>query len=206
MDERSRQVAALKAIIQTLIPEAYWSQEDESPDEERFFEMVEGGEPVAIAIANELTREEIAEACSWGERGDGSIEAELRTTPVMAFLTDEQRERVRVILVAELEADKASGRAHEAAKGSCEAAWGAEERLRPYEEQFVVAMARDLVEQRGEDALDSGEGSVDERVERFPEPWRSRARKELARLRENVAGMLERKAERATSGEAAPGG
>lgn len=48
--------------------------------------------------------------------------------------------------------------------------------------------------------------AVDERVERFPEPWRSRTREELAKLRADIGGMPERQAKRAWRTEAPPGG
>ena len=113
----SRQVAALKAIVQTVIPDLYWSRK-ERRDQDCFFEMVEDSDPVSMAIANELTEDEIAAAFAWDEGDDGSIGAEFRTTPVMPFLTEEQRERARVMRIAENAADKARVFALESAGAS----------------------------------------------------------------------------------------
>ena len=201
----SRQVAALKAIVQTVIPDLYSSRK-ERRDQECFFEMVRDDDPVSMAIANALTEDEIAAAFSWGDGTDESVESEFRTTPVTPFLTEEQRERARVMRVAEHEADKARVFALDPAGTGSDGAPDAERGVKPYEEAFVAAMAKDLVEQRSGDALDGSEGSVEERIESFPEPWRSRTRKELGRLREDIAGMLEGKAQRAPRTASPPGG
>ena len=57
-NEASRKIAALTAIIQTLILELYWN-EDEEAGKRRFFDAVEEDDPVSMAIANELTGSEI---------------------------------------------------------------------------------------------------------------------------------------------------
>ena len=57
----SRQIAALKAIIQTMMPEFYLMQSDGSP-KENFFESLEKDEAIALAISNEFTESEIEDA------------------------------------------------------------------------------------------------------------------------------------------------
>ena len=54
----SRQIAALKAILKTLLPEDYLMQSGGSP-KDNFLESLEKDEPIVMAITNELTESEI---------------------------------------------------------------------------------------------------------------------------------------------------
>ena len=108
----SRKVAALTAIIQTLLPEVF-CKVGEEPDERLFVEMVTQGDPVSMAIANELTPEEIAAAFGWRDQPNGTMETEIRAMPVMVVLGEEQREGARVMCVAEEAADRIYALAHE---------------------------------------------------------------------------------------------
>ena len=101
----SRKVAALTAIIQTLLPELF-CKVGEEPDERLFVEMVKQGDPVSMAIANELTPEEIAAAFGWRDQPNGTMETEIRAMPVKAVLGEEQREGARVTCAAEEAADR----------------------------------------------------------------------------------------------------
>ena len=83
--EAQQKIAALKAIIQTLMPELYWTQA-EGGAQANFGALVEDDDPVATAIANELTEPEIDEGFAWVDRARGSTEAEMRATPIVPFL------------------------------------------------------------------------------------------------------------------------
>ena len=95
----SRQIAALKAIIQTMMPEFYLMQSGGSP-KEAFLESLEKDEPIAMAISNEFTESEIENAFGWTKMGSEGGETELRATPVTPFLNEEQTERLRASMVA----------------------------------------------------------------------------------------------------------
>ena len=95
----SRQIAAFKAIIQTMMPEFYLMQSG-GPPKENFLESLEKDEPIAMAISNELTESEIEDAFGWPKRASEGGETELRATPVTPFLNAEQTERLRASMVA----------------------------------------------------------------------------------------------------------
>ena len=67
-----RTIAALKAIIQTMLPEYYLMQSGGSP-KDNFLESLEMDEPIAMAISNEFTESEIET-----RRADGSVLAQAR--------------------------------------------------------------------------------------------------------------------------------
>ena len=178
-------LAALKSIVQTLVREHYW-EENEEEAKRRFVEMAEADLPVAMAITNELTEEELDQAFRW-PRGKG--EGGLPESPVIAFLTEEQRERVRVTSAAEDEGDRARSLAMEERDAPAGKSLPASERTGLAEERFVSAMVEDLVRRRGEGAA-VGVGTNDERIAAMPEPWKSRTRRELERLREELGEVL----------------
>ena len=95
----SRQIAALKAIVQTMMPEFYLMQSGGSP-KENFFESLEKDEAIAMAISNEFTESEIEDAFGWPKEASEGGETELRATPVTPFLNAEQTERLRASMVA----------------------------------------------------------------------------------------------------------
>ena len=97
--EAKRTIAALKAIIQTMMPEFYWMQSGGLP-KQNFLESLEKDEPIALAISNELTESEIEEAFGWTKMASEGGETELRATPVTRFLNAEQTERLRASMVA----------------------------------------------------------------------------------------------------------
>jgi len=192
-NEANRKVGALKAIIQTLLLEHYWEMDEES-GKQRFLGMAEADHLVAMAILNELTQEELAAAFRWPGGEDGDRARGLPALPVIAFLTEAQYERARVTTLAEDEGDRARSLAMEEWERSGAKAQGESELLILAEERFVSAMVKDLVARRGEDAAALEEGALEERIASMHEPWGSRTRRELERLREDLALMLEESA------------
>ena len=77
----SRQIAALKAIIQTMMPEFYLMQYG-GPPKENFLESLEKDEPIAMTISNEFTESEIEDAFGWTKMGSEGGETELRAAPL----------------------------------------------------------------------------------------------------------------------------
>lgn len=186
-----RKLAALTAIVQTMILERYWER-DEERAKRRFLRMAEADHPVAMAIVDVLSEEELDSAFRWpgGTARDGA--QGLAATPVLGFLTEAQYERARVAAVAEDAAEQAQWLVAET-PGRTNAVPG---HIEGAEDRFVSAMFEDLVERRGETAQASAKGAVDERVEAMPEPWRSLTRRELERLRKDAAGASGRASRR----------
>ena len=77
------------------MPELYWAT-IEGGAKANFRALVEDDEPVATAIATELTEHEIEEGFSWVTRSCASAEAEMQATPIVPYLTPEQAERMRI--------------------------------------------------------------------------------------------------------------
>ena len=182
-------IAALKAIVQTLVLEHYW-EEDEAKAKQRFLDLAGADHPVAMAVVNELTDEEFDAAFRWPRGANGDTRSALPATPVVAFLTEEQYERARVAAVVEDEGDRAQAFATQEPGGAGAGSLPASERVRMAQEQFVSSMLRDLAARRGEEAGEGAQGTVEERISAMPEPWRSRAMRELARLQEDLAELL----------------
>ena len=72
----SRKIAALTAIIQTLIIEHYWGVGEET-GKQRFFDAVAEDDPVSMAIANELNGPEIDVAFAWPGHTQTDVEEEV---------------------------------------------------------------------------------------------------------------------------------
>ena len=191
----TRKIAALTAIIQTLLLERYW-EVDEEAGKERFRRMVEGDHPVAMAIVNELTEDELAAAFRWPDQTRMGAGKEIPATPVVAFLTEEQYERARVTCVADDEGDFARELGMQEPIPAGASAPGASERIALAEERFVSGMIRDLVARRGEEVGMGTKGSVEERIAAMPEPWKSRSRNELQHVRENLTELFDESGER----------
>ena len=93
-----RAIAALKAIIQTMMPEFYLMQYGGLP-KENFLESLEKDEAIAMAISNEFTESEIDRCVRMDEDGERrGREAELRATPITPFLNAEQIGKLRLQL------------------------------------------------------------------------------------------------------------
>ena len=197
-NEASRKIAALTAIIQTLILEHYW-EEDEEAGKERFRRMVEGDHPVAMAIVSELTQDELDAAFTWPDETDTDVGKELAATPVVAYLTEDQYERARVTCIAEHEGEKAVALAMEEPNLPGATVLRASERIALAEERFVSGMVKDLVARRGEEISAVTKQGVEARIEAMPEPWRSRTRQELERVREHLIEMLAESGERGSA-------
>ena len=181
-------IAALTAIVQTLVLEHY-GQEDEEEARQRFLAMAEADYPVAMAIINELTEAELDAAFRWPGKNKGEEDG-LPATPVITFLSEEQRERVRVTSVAEDEGDRARAFATEEPDVPGAALFLTSERVRLAEERFVSAMVEELVRRRGEEVRPRSKGTFDETIAAMPEPWSSRTKRELERLRKDLGKML----------------
>ena len=105
-NEACRKIAALTAIVQTMMHEVYCAHG--TVDARESFDLqVEDDELLAMAIANELGEEEFAHAFGSVEAAFGSNNDELSASPVLPHLRAGQRERARVALLALEEADHA---------------------------------------------------------------------------------------------------
>ena len=175
MDEKkaSRKIAALKAIVQTLLLERYW-QQDEEEGKRDFLRAVDSDDPVSMAIVAELTEDELDAAFRWPEHARIKAGNGWLTTPVVAFLTEEQYERARITSLAADERDRIAVHALKESRADGDDAMETQERVRLAEERFVVAMVPDLVGRRGEQFDVDEKRTVDERVDAMPEPWKSR--------------------------------
>ena len=197
-NEASRKIAALTAIIQTLILEQYW-EEDEEAGKRRFLGMAEGDHPVAMAIVNELTEDELDAAFRWPGQTHMGAGKELPATPVVAFLTENQYERARVTCVAEDEGDFARELGMQEPIPAGATGPGASERIGLAEERFVSGMIRDLVVRRGEGIAAVTKEGVEARIAAMPEPWKSRSRNELEHVRKVLTELFAESGEHETA-------
>ena len=170
MEEKDvhRRIATLTAIVETMITAVYGTL-TRGQATGTFAKLVADGDPLATAISNELTREEIDRALAATECTLESHEEVLNAIPAFHHLTDGQREQARVMRVAE-----------EAVDGACEA-----ENADP-EGAFIEVMLRDLEAQRGESLETGATSRFEDWVEKLPEPWRHHARKGIESVRNRV--------------------
>ena len=189
-NEAGRKIAALKAIIQTLLLERYW-KEDEDEGKRGFLRVVASDDPVSMAIVTELTEHELDVAFRWPEQVCMVAGNELLATPVVAFLNEEQYERARITRVAADERDRVLVLALEELDLRGAEARGTEACIRLAEQRFVAAMVKDLVARRGEPLDSSTKGTVDEKIDAMPEPWKNRTQEELSELREEIRKVAE---------------
>ena len=166
-NEAHRRVGALTAIVQMLLPDRYGPASEENAMTS-FRELANAGDPLASAISNELAEPEIEQALVSRGRTYATHEAALRATSVYPYLTEEQRDRARVLRVAEDAVDRA-----------CTAGDADPERT------IIHALLADLTEHRGV-RPEKSQGSVDEVVDGLPEPWRMQARKAMESVREDA--------------------
>ena len=189
-NEPDRKLGALKAIIQAVMPEIYWDEKYKGSKTE-FEQRLKDDNPVAVAIANKLTEDEIEEAFSWIEQSHASIEAEMAATPVTAYLSATQAERVRVMLVAMDGADTAyelalqtydpPGKGHRI---------DTEDRVEIGESIFVDWMVDDAVARSGVMLERNENTTTEDRVNALPDPWRTHARVRLDELRTRLRATL----------------
>ena len=190
LTEAKHKIDALKAIVKTVMPNVYPHTEEVSA-KTFFYETIEDDDPLTMAIANELTEKEIDEAFGWVEASHGSVENELRATPIVTHLTSAQVERMRVMLVAIDAEDDAYAFATRAPNPPGTESVGKKARIGIAERFFVAAMVRDLLEQCGEAADWNPTSTGKEKFEELPEPWRKHTRNGLERVRKRTMKTLE---------------
>ena len=78
--EASRQIAALKAIVQTMLPDHYPRTHGQD-GKTLFAEQLAEDELLAMAVANELSENEFEHAFGWIDASYGTIENELAASP-----------------------------------------------------------------------------------------------------------------------------
>ena len=161
---------------------------------------------MSMAIANELTGPEIDVAFAWPGHTQTGVDEELPDTPVMAFLSEEQRERARVTSVAEEEGDRAYALAVQEPDPPEGEPIGTEGRVHLAGKLFLAAIVKDVIARGGDGDLGDQGRTVDETVDAMPEPWKSRARKRLGKLREDLKDALAEKSDRDMNGCSSPGG
>ena len=186
-DDPIRTIAALTAIVQTMLPELY------AGGARQFDEAVRDDEPLALAIGNTLRADAIAEGFAWSGVSPRSPDAELGAIPAAACLSAAQRLRARVMFVAHDAADAA----HAMALGPP----GAPRRdvasvLGLAADHFADAMTRDARSHGADVAETAPAAPIEARIAALPEPWRSRTRHDLERLTDWVRTSLEHDDER----------
>ena len=193
-NEARRNIAALTAIIQTMMHEVYSGSGKESARE--WFDLqIREDEMLAMAIANELTEEELERAFDWPEAAFQSSRNEVSATPVAAHLRAEQRTRARTALLAHEEADHAHTLAVRMPQRPGAPPLSDEERVRMGEEAFLGRIEIDVLhEHEGWSGFTTmAKPDPNERLEHLPEPWRKHAAKRLPELRARIRETLERK-------------
>ena len=177
-NDPDRKIAVLTAIVQTMMAKQYEHAFDDGP--QALKRRVDDDDPLALAINSTLSPEEIAHAFKWAGASLRSADDELRAMPVVPYLSAEQRERVRTMLVASDAADeaytKAVGPGESPPRDAAQA-------LEIGERTFVEAMTNDALAQRADVPELATDADVDERIAVLPEPWRSRTRHELEILK-----------------------
>ena len=193
-NEARRKIAALTAIVQTMMHEVFTGRGEES-GREWFDLQLEEDELIAMAIANELDEEELDRAFGWMEETFGSSSNEISASPVAPHLRAEQRKRARVALLAHEEADHALTFAVRMPDRPGVPPLTAEERVRMGEEAFLGRIEIDVLhEHEGWSSFTTmAKPDLNERLEHLPEPWRKRAGKRLPELRARLKETLERK-------------
>ena len=191
-NEARRKIAALTAIVQTMMHEVYSGPGHES-GRERFDFQIEEDELLAMAIANELGEEELERAFGWVEAAYGSGSDEVSASPVAPHLREEQRKRARVALLANEEADNAHTLAVRMPDHRGEPPLTAEDRVRIGEEAFLGRIEIDVLhEHEGWSGFTTmARPDPKDRLEHLPEPWRKHVVKTLPVLRARLKKSLE---------------
>ena len=184
-EEQMREIAALKAIVQTMLPDVYWTDDLECRD--FFLQQLDDHDPVAMAITNVLSEEEVEHACAWGRENYKEVASELRTMPVAAHLSAEQFERAVIMLTAAEEADKAHETATRAQIAKRMSPRAIAARIRKGEEEFVDGMMK----RAGIETGNFRDASIEERIAELPGPWKSRTERDLATLRTRIQETLD---------------
>ena len=191
-DEARRKTAALKAITLTMLHEVYWGSGSET-GRKRFDLGLQDDEALAMAIANELGADELDYAFGWTDAGFASGRDELAANPVTPHLSEEQRMRARVALLAQEEVDHAHTLAVRAPDRPGVAPLSNDERMWLAEEAFLGRLEIDVLHEReGWSSFTTmAKANTDERLAHLPEPWRKHAARRLPELRARVMETLE---------------
>ena len=183
-EEKTRETAALKAIVQTMLPDVYWHDEMECRD--FFLEQLDDHDPVAMAITNVLSEEEVEHAFAWGRENYKEVASEVRTMPVAAYLLAEQFERAVIMFTAAEEAENAHESATRAQVATRMSPRAIAARVQKGEEEFVNGMLK----RAGTETGKLKNASLEERFAELPGPWKSRMEKDLAALRARIQNTL----------------
>ena len=191
-NEARRKIAALTAIVQTMMPEIYEGP-GEASGKEWFDLQLEEDQLLAMAIANELGEDELDRAFGWMEEAFGSSSNEVSASPVAPHLPAEQRERARVALLALAEVDHAHTLAVRMPDRPGVPPLTDEERVRMGEEAFLGRIEIDVLhEHEGWSSFTTmAKPDLKERLDHLPEPWRKHATKRLPELRARLKETLE---------------
>ena len=192
--EACRTIAALTAIVQTMMHEVFSGPGNEGC-RESFDLQAEEDELLAMAIANELTEDELVEAFGRMEVAFGTSGNEISACPVTPHLRAEQRMRARIALLALEEADHAHTLAVRMPDRPGVPPLSDEERVRMGEEAFLGRIEIDVLhEHEGWSGFTTmAKPEPNERLEHLPEPWRKHAARRLPELRTRISETLERK-------------
>ena len=166
--EARRKVAALTAIVQTMVTEFYGTLSAKQATA-AFAARVADGEPLACAISSELPSKKIDHALTATESRPEVDENVLNAIPAYHYLSEAQRERAKVMRVAEEAVDRA-----------CEV------RNTHPEREFADMILRNIAEDRSEPLEVGTAATPEDVVEQLPEPWRRHAKKGMESLRERV--------------------
>ena len=193
-NEARRKIAALTAIVQTMMPEIYEGP-GEASGKEWFDLQLEEAQLLAMAIANELGDQELDRAFGWMEEAFGSSSNEVSASPVAPHLPAEQRERARIALLAHEEADHALTLAVRMPDRPGMPPLTDEERVRMGEETFLGRIEIDVlhVHEGWSSFTMMAMSDLKERLDHLPELWRKHATKRLPELRARLEQTLERK-------------
>ena len=193
-NEARRKIAALTAIVQTMMPEIYEGP-GEASGKEWFDLQLEEAQLLAMAIANELGDQELDRAFGWMEEAFGSSSNEVSASPVAPHLPAEQRERARIALLAHEEADHALTLAVRMPDRPGMPPLTDEERVRMGEETFLGRIEIDVlhVHEGWSSFTTMAMSDLKERLDHLPELWRKHATKRLPELRARLEQTLERK-------------
>lgn len=186
-DEARRKIAALTAIVQTMLHEVY-CESGSKTGRERFDHGLKDDDALAMAIANELDADELARAFGWTDAVFASGGDELAANPVTPHLSEEQRMRARVALLAQEEVDHAHTLAVRAPDRPGVGPLSADERVRLAEEAFLGRLEIDVLHEREGWSGFTTMANADpvERLALLPEPWRKNAAERLPELRARV--------------------
>ena len=191
-EEAQRRIAALTALVQTLMRETYCGTGARN-GRALFDRQLEDDELLAMAIRNELDDAMLAEVFSASHASGHPVGDEVAASLLAPHLTHEQRRAARVALLAHREADDAHTLAVRAPENPDSAALSAQDRLRFGEEAFIGRMEIDaLHEQAGWSGFETqAHADAGQRIAQLPRPWRKHARKRLPELRARITETLE---------------